>query len=75
MSTKNLTPLPLYDVLAKKCPEEVKELSAAFERMSSGEPEVLAQALTSCRRFLKDFADVVYPPSKEVAKDGKGIER
>ncbi len=59
-------------LLVEHCPEAVKELSAAYERLSSGNQEVWAQAMTSCRRFLKDFADVVYPASDTDYTDSEG---
>lgn len=61
-------------LLMSYCPEAVKELAAAYERLSSDEQEAWAQAMTSCRRFLKDFADAVYPASNTPYTDSEGIK-
>jgi len=59
--------------LNQVCPEAIKELVAAFQRMKDKTPEARAQALLSCRRLLKDLADVFYPPTSQqiTGVDGK----
>jgi hypothetical protein len=59
--------------LNQVCPEAVKELVAALQRMKDKTPEARAQALLSCRRMLKDLADVLYPPTSQkiTGADGK----
>lgn len=45
----------------QKCPEAINQLIATYERLASGNSEEWAQALTSCRRILKTFADSTFP--------------
>ena len=49
----------------KKCPEAIEQLIASYDRVASNNPEEWSQALTSCRRLLKTFADSVFPPQEE----------
>jgi AbiTii len=53
-------------MLAALCPEAVRRLNHAVERLSpsSGAEEWSAAAM-SCRRVLKDLADALHPPSTE----------
>ncbi|MDP8262376.1 MAG: hypothetical protein P9M13_03635 [Candidatus Ancaeobacter aquaticus] len=44
----------------EKCPEAIQQLIASYDRLASNNPEEWAQALTSCRRMLKTFADSVF---------------
>lgn len=55
------------------CPKALEQFVTAYERLRSGTEEDWSQALLSCRRILKSFADSVFPPKKEpyVGKDGK----
>jgi len=55
------------------CPKALEQFVAAYERLRSGTEEDWSQALLSCRRILKSFADSVFPPRNEpyVGKDGK----
>lgn len=55
------------------CPKALEQFVAAYERLRSGAEEDWSQALISCRRILKSFADSVFPPRTEpyVGKDGK----
>ena len=55
------------------CPKALEQFVAAYERLRSGAEEDWSQALLSCRRILKSFADSVFPPRTEpyVGKDGK----
>ena len=48
-----------------KCPDAIEQLIASYDRVASNNPEEWSQALTSCRRLLKTFADSVFPPQKE----------
>ena len=59
--------------LNQVCPEGLKEFSSALQRVGEKTPEARAQALLSCRRLLKDLADVLYPPTsqKNTGADGK----
>lgn len=59
--------------LGQLCPEALSKFVAAFRRSKENDPESWAQALTSCRRLLKDLADTFYPATNEsvVGADGK----
>lgn len=43
-------------------PDAVGKFTTAYERLREKDPESWAQAVTTCRRILKDFADSIYPP-------------
>lgn len=42
-------------------PEAAEKLMIAFKSVASDNPEEWAHALTSCRRFIEDLADILYP--------------
>ncbi|MGE7811262.1 ComEA family DNA-binding protein [Lysinibacillus capsici] len=50
--------LDINPVLAEK-------LMVAFKRVSSDSPEEWSQALTTCRRFIEELADTIYPASSK----------
>lgn len=41
-------------------PESLKKLDAAYERLSSKNPESWSQALTSCRRVFQDLSEALF---------------
>jgi len=51
--------------LGQLCPDALGEFVEAFRRVQDNTPASRAQALTSCRRFLKSLADCLYPPSDQ----------
>jgi len=53
-------------------PKAAEKLLAIAERMSEGNGEAYAEALTSCRRLLMSVADSVFPPSDNDWVDGSG---
>ncbi|MFC4052130.1 hypothetical protein ACFOY4_20800 [Actinomadura syzygii] len=59
--------------LAKVCPSALEMFSSAYRRMNEEGAEARSQALTSCRRILKEIADNFYPSPSEkiVGMDGK----
>lgn len=57
------------------CPDAAKKFVAAQDRMSSGEPEALSHALTSCRKMIKSLADTLYPATGEEKTGLDGIPR
>ena len=61
--------------LSKVCPEAIKKFISVYQRLKTEEEEDWSQALTSCRRILKDFADVIYPPTNKPVKCHNGKER
>jgi len=56
----------------EKCPDAIQKLIASYERLASNNPEEWAQALTSCRRILKSFADSVFPAQDNPYTYGAG---
>jgi hypothetical protein len=61
--------------LAQLAPNVLEHLATAARRIGEGRTAELSQAMTSCRRALKSFADVVYPATDEMAKGVDGQER
>ena len=58
-------------------PDAVKKLLAAYDNLSSDNPEDWANAVHSCRRILQDLADALFPAQSEtrIRKiDGKDKE-
>ncbi|MBF0593955.1 MAG: hypothetical protein HQL22_03205 [Candidatus Omnitrophica bacterium] len=69
------TRLAVEKELSRSCPNAIKEFVAAYDRLSGDTPEVWSQAMSSCRRILKEFADSVFPARTELFVDGSGKER
>lgn len=55
--TKKLVDSKLVEI----CPDATVKFTSAYERLRETNPESWAQAVTTCRRILKDFADAIYP--------------
>lgn len=51
--------------IRKILPESVKRFSAVYNNLQSENPEDWSNAVHSCRRILKDLADVVFPPTED----------
>ena len=49
-------------------PEIAEKLMIAFKSVASDSPEEWSHALTTCRRFLEDLADILYPAREEKVK-------
>lgn len=56
-------------------PKAAEKLLAIAERMTEGNAEAYAEALTSCRRLLMTVADSVFPPSDNDWIDSSGKKR
>ena len=65
--TKKLVDSKLVDV----CPDAIEKFTSAYERLKETNPESWAQAVTTCRRIFKDFADAIYPPKDTLVKGRK----
>lgn len=65
--TKKLVDSKLVDV----CPDAIEKFTSAYERLKETNPESWAQAVTTCRRIFKDFADAIYPPKDTPVKGRK----
>lgn len=61
--------------LGKICPDAIDKFLSAYRRLKEDEPESRAQALTSCRRLLKSFADTLYPSRPDPVKCYDGVTR
>jgi hypothetical protein len=59
--------------LALLCPDAMEAFSSAYDKLRSARAEDWATALTSCRRLLKEVADVL-APSSEVVPQALGGE-
>jgi len=59
------------ELLSKICPSAVQELVSAYENLSSSNKSDWSNAANSCRRMLKELADVLFPAKKSV-KGKKG---
>ena len=55
--------LQVDERLSQLCPEAIAKFVSVYENMDSSNPEDWANAVHSCRRILKDFADSIYPPT------------
>jgi hypothetical protein len=67
--------LYINESLRKYAPEALDMFVAAQERLSSGTGEDYAQALTSCRRVIKELADALYPATPEEVEGIDGVKR
>ncbi len=61
--------------LSQVCPAAVREFVAIYDRLADSKPELWSQAMSSCRRVLKEFADSVFPASSEAYTDSSGVKR
>jgi len=57
-------------LISKSCGEILEQIPSAMERLSSGEPESINHALTTCRRIIESFADSIFPPTDETINIG-----
>ena len=62
--------------LTQICPSAVEKLTVSHEALAlSKNPETYSQIASTCRRIIKDVADVLYPPSdKPIEVDGRKID-
>jgi len=54
------------------CPDAIRKFVAAYNRLSSDNPEEWSQAMSTCRNVLKEFADFVFPPQNEKYRNKNG---
>jgi hypothetical protein len=55
-------------------PEAAEKLMIAFKSVASDIPEEWTHALTSCRRFIEELGDALYPPKDESIK-GRNVTK
>ena len=58
-------------LLAGQCGEVLAKFQAVYDRLADGSPEAVSQALTTCRRIIDAFADVIYPASDKTIVAGE----
>jgi hypothetical protein len=51
------------NMLREAAPDVLEKIPSVSERLVAGDAEAVSQAMNSCRRMIKAFADAVYPPS------------
>lgn len=59
------------DRLLDLSPELAEQLMITFKSVSSNSKEELSHSLTTCRRIIEKFADLVFPPREELHKGRK----
>jgi hypothetical protein len=65
----------INSLLNTYAPDAAKNFVGAQDRLYSGEPDAVNQALTSCRRMIKSIADALYPATGEEKPGADGIGR
>lgn len=60
------------DVLFNVNPELAEMLMLSFKAVSADKPEEWSHALTTCRRFFEQLADILYPPT-DVKLNGRQL--
>lgn len=59
------------DNLLDIAPELAEQLMLAFQSVTKNSTEDWSHALTSCRRFIENLADIVYPPKEGLVNNRK----
>jgi hypothetical protein len=60
------------NMLRETAPDVLEKIPSVSERLAAGDAEAVSQAMNSCRRMIKAFADAVYPSSDvPVTADGQ----
>lgn len=57
-------------LISSSCGDILEQIPSVMERLSSGEPESVNHALTTCRRIIESFADSIFQPSEETIEIG-----
>jgi hypothetical protein len=52
------------NMLRDAAPDVLEKIPSVSERLAVGDAEAVSQAMNSCRRMIKAFADAVFPPSE-----------
>lgn len=52
-------------LIVEKSSGVLTQIPLVMDRLAEGEQEAISQALTTCRRIIDSFANVVFPPSNE----------
>jgi hypothetical protein len=63
------------NLLRETAPDVLEKIPSISDRLAAGDKEAVSQAMNSCRRMIKAFADAVYRPSDSpVIIDGENYE-
>lgn len=65
----------VFKWLSEFAPVIKEKINEVKKRISENSTESRSHAITSCRRILKDTADIVHPASNDIIKGKDGIER
>lgn len=57
-------------LLSGKCDSVLEKIPTIYKRLSERDIEAISHALTSCRRIIDTFADVIYPPTNSTIQIG-----
>jgi hypothetical protein len=60
------------ELLRATAEDVIDKIPSIYERLAQGDPEAISQAMSSSRRMIAVFADVVCPPRAEPAQDEDG---
>ena len=57
-------------ILTQTAPEVIEKIPAIYDRLVNGDSEAVSQAMSSCRRMIAAFADIVYPAQQDSDREG-----
>jgi len=57
-------------LLSGKYGSVLEKIPTIYQRLNEGDTEAVSHALTSCRRIIDNFADIVYPPTANTIQIG-----
>ncbi|MEH2279137.1 MAG: hypothetical protein V7K40_31220 [Nostoc sp.] len=61
--------------IAENCGDVLNKLPYVYDRLREGDTEAVSQGLTTCRRIIDAFADVLYPASEETIQlEGNSLD-
>jgi DNA uptake protein ComE-like DNA-binding protein len=72
-TTIDLMRAEVDDKLLDLAPELAEKLMVAFKSVVSDRPEEWSHALTTCRRFVEQLADVLHPATGDVTRNGRAL--
>jgi len=72
-TTIDLMRAEVDDKLLDLSPELAEKLMVAFKSVVSDSPEEWSHALTTCRRFIEQLADVLHPATDDINRSGRSL--
>jgi hypothetical protein len=73
-TTFDILKIEVEDKLLDLHPELAEKLMTAFKAVSGNNSEEWSHSLTTCRRFIENLADVLYPATDQVV-NGRGLKQ